>query len=120
LVALLVRQRLRVAANGAVAVRSHFTRRGVNVPRFAQASLRGSPDRKDRRAGFFRLVTADDRRVVSRDFKAAGFRVPSLRKLESMICDSIVDSVFGQSVEPDGWDEVRSTVGDVVLIGSQP
>jgi hypothetical protein len=52
-----------------------------------------------------RLATADGRKVAisTRSFKAAGIRVPSMRKLESWSSDSVCKSVFGADVEPDGW-----------------
>ena len=57
---------------------------------------------------YIRLTTEDGRRVITRNFKGAGVRVPSMKRLEHWVCDSVCDSVFGNQVEPDGWDHEGS------------
>lgn len=53
---------------------------------------------------YIRLTTADGRRVATSRLEAAGFKLPSQRSLEKMSSDSVARSVFGNQVEPDGWD----------------
>jgi hypothetical protein len=53
---------------------------------------------------YIRITTHDGRSVVTRNFKGAGIRVPSMKTLERWVCDSVCESVFGSQVEPDGWD----------------
>ena len=52
---------------------------------------------------FVRLTTDDGRYVITRNFKAAGIKVPGQKKLEWWAFDSVCKSVFGTDVEPDGW-----------------
>ena len=47
--------------------------------------------------------------------EGAGFRIPSQRKLEQWVFDSVVESVFGYDVEPDGWDSEGSPSWLLVL-----
>lgn len=53
---------------------------------------------------YVRMTTEDGRRISTANFKAAGIRVPSLPTLERWSSDSICKSIFGDTVEPDGWD----------------
>jgi hypothetical protein len=51
---------------------------------------------------FVSLNTEDGRRVVV-PLKRSGVKLPSGRKLEKWVWDSVAKSVFGTDVEPDGW-----------------
>lgn len=57
---------------------------------------------------YVRIRTEDGRSIITRNFKGAGIRVPSMRALEHWACDSVCESVFGSVIEPDGWDSEGS------------
>jgi hypothetical protein len=57
---------------------------------------------------YVRLTTEDGRSIITRNFKGAGIRVPGVKTLERYAWDSVVESVFGNNVEPDGWDHEGS------------
>ena len=52
---------------------------------------------------YVRMTTDDGRRIITHDFKGAGIKMPSKRKLDWWSFDSVCKSVFGTDVEPDGW-----------------
>jgi hypothetical protein len=54
-------------------------------------------------ASYVSLNTEDGRRIVTRNLRVAGLKIPSQRKLEHWSFDSVAKSVFGTDVEPDGW-----------------
>jgi hypothetical protein len=54
-------------------------------------------------ASYVSLNTEDGRKILTGNLEKLGFRKPSLRKLEEYSSDGIAKSVFGNSVEPDGW-----------------
>ena len=62
------------------------------------------PSGAEKSASRFSVTTGDGRRIVTRDFKAVGFKVPGLATLEKYSDDGVAKSVFGARVEPDGWD----------------
>lgn len=64
---------------------------------------------------YIRLTTEDGRSVVTKRFRGAGLSVPSTKRLEHWVCDSVCDSVFGDQVEPDGWDSEGSPSWLLVL-----
>jgi hypothetical protein len=55
------------------------------------------------RPDYVRMTTSDGRVILTRDFKGAGIKLPSQKKLDWWSFDSVAKSVFGTDVEPDGW-----------------
>lgn len=53
----------------------------------------------------FSMRTDDGRKINSNNFARLGLKVPSERKLENWSNDGICESIFGETVEPDGTDE---------------
>lgn len=59
-------------------------------------------------SNYISLTTSDNRRVITRDFSCVGFERPSEEELGEMVSDGVVESVFGNNTEPDGWCEDNS------------
>jgi hypothetical protein len=91
--------------------RSFTSKKGITINAGERVTVSFDVKRKSTGepfAQYIRMTTSDGRRVVTSKFKGAGIRVPSIKTLEHWVCDSVCDSVFGNQVEPDGWDHEGS------------
>ena len=92
------------------------SKQGVTIAAGEQVTVSFDVKRKstgEDHPSFFRITTSDKRTIVSRSFKGIGIAVPSVAKLERF--GSIAKSVFGNQVEPDGWDSEGSPSWLLVL-----
>lgn len=58
----------------------------------------------EKSSGVYSGTASDGRRFISANFATIGLKMPSLATLERYSDDGIAKSVFGEKVEPDGWD----------------
>ena len=89
--------------------KSFTSKKGVTINEGERVSVSFDVKRKSTGepfAQYIRLTTEDGRRVVTSQFKAAGIKVPTSRTFDSW--GTIARSVFGNQVEPDGWDSEGS------------
>ena len=94
----------------AVVKRDFATKKGVEIKAGEEVTLSfdvkgkdGIRDYNQYLASYVRLRAKDGRMIITRDLKGAGLRVPGMKQLDRWSWDSVVESVFGTNIEPDGW-----------------
>ena len=98
--------------------RSFTSKKGITINEGERVTVTFTVKGKDSQEflpNYVSLNTADGRRIVTRNFKGAGIRVPGTKTIERYAWDSVVKSVFGHNVEPDGWDHEGSPSWLLVL-----